>query len=132
VALIVVDTTVWVSALLNPSGAPARLLQAWLEGRLEVATSPDLPDELVDVLSQPRIRDGYRLTAVEVTRFVALMAEGARVVETTGQSYGCRDVDDDVVIETAVVAGVGLVVTRDTDLKGDAELAAWRTSASMS
>ena len=42
-----------------------------------------------------------------------------------GQLRLCRDPDDDVVIETAVVVGADVVVTRDDDLKGAPEVVAF-------
>jgi putative PIN family toxin of toxin-antitoxin system len=53
--LVVVDTNVWVSALLNPSGFPARLLRAFLEGQFTPVISRELIQELADVLSRPRL-----------------------------------------------------------------------------
>lgn len=120
--IVVVDTNVWISALLNPAGPPASLLQAWLDRRFQVATSPALLRELADVLARPRLRDRYRIAGEDAARFIELLAEGATVVQTSGRVYGCRDADDDTVIETAVRSGASLVVTRDDDLKGDSEL----------
>jgi putative PIN family toxin of toxin-antitoxin system len=81
-------------------------------------------DELADVLSRPRIRKRYVLADEDVATFIGLLVEGAEIVETVGESYGCRDADDDAVIETAVRSGAQHVVSRDDDLKDDAELAA--------
>jgi predicted nucleic acid-binding protein len=43
----VVDTNVWVSAFLNPSGFPARLIQAGKSGRFSIVGSLPLLDEYV-------------------------------------------------------------------------------------
>jgi predicted nucleic acid-binding protein len=37
------DTNVWVSALLNPEGAPARVVDAWREGAIDVVGQGLLP-----------------------------------------------------------------------------------------
>lgn len=118
----VVDTNVWVSALLNPAGPPALLFQAWVDRRFQVATSPRLLDELADVLTRPRLRDRYGISAEDAGRFIDLVAAGATVVGLANEAYGCRDADDDAVIETAVRSGATLLVTRDDDLKGDSDL----------
>lgn len=53
---VILDTNVLVSALLNPGGVPARLLDAWFEGRYELLTS-ELPlEELRLVTRHPRVR----------------------------------------------------------------------------
>ncbi len=44
---------VWVSAFINPSGPPARLVRAWTDGRYDVVVSLPLLDELADVLTRP-------------------------------------------------------------------------------
>jgi putative PIN family toxin of toxin-antitoxin system len=52
----ILDTNVLVSALLTPDGVPARLLDAWFEGRYELITSGQQLDELRLVTRHPRIR----------------------------------------------------------------------------
>lgn len=61
--VVVLDTNVWVSALLNPHGRPARLKDAWLAGRFQVwvTETVDLacqnwyPSLVVDAAGQPHI-----------------------------------------------------------------------------
>ena len=57
----VVDTNVWVSALLNPMGHPALVLEAFRNRRFVAILSPPLIEELIDVLSRPRIVEKYQL-----------------------------------------------------------------------
>lgn len=52
----VIDTNIWVSALLNPSGYPAKLRKAFEEGRFEVVISEPILKEIADVLSRPSKR----------------------------------------------------------------------------
>ena len=58
----VIDTNIWVSALLNPSGYPARLRKSFEKGVFKVVVSETILEELTDVLSRPRIRDKYDVT----------------------------------------------------------------------
>jgi len=53
---VILDTNVLVSALLTPDGVPARLLDAWFEGRYELLTSESQLEELRLVTRHPRIR----------------------------------------------------------------------------
>lgn len=55
------DTNVWVSALLNPSGIPARLITRWTQGDFTVVTSLPLLEELSEVLSRPRLKRKYQI-----------------------------------------------------------------------
>lgn len=122
--VVLFDTNVWVSALLNPHGAPARLIAAWLEARFEVALSLPLLEELADVLTRPRLLIKYRLSPQEIQTFLELLQGRARMVLPTGDLHLCRDLDDDWVLETAILSRAQYLVTRDDDIKGDNDLIA--------
>jgi len=117
-----VDTNVWISALINPHGYPARLKNAWLDGKFQIVVSVALLDELTDVLSRPRIRNKYRLKTEEIGEFLRLIAEKSITVTTTGTLRLCRDPDDDLMLETALNGNAIFAVSRDDDLKRDQEL----------
>lgn len=53
---VILDTNVLVSALLTPDGVPARLLDAWFEGRYELLTSESQLEELRLVTRHPKVR----------------------------------------------------------------------------
>jgi putative PIN family toxin of toxin-antitoxin system len=117
-----VDTNVWISALINPRGYPARLKDAWLDGKLQIVVSVALLDEIADVLSRPRIRDKYHLNTEDVKEFLRLIAGKSITVATTGTLHLCRDPDDDLMLETALNGSATFAVSRDDDLKRDQEL----------
>jgi uncharacterized protein len=114
----VVDTNVWVSALLNPAGPPARVRLALQERRFTLVTSEPLLAEVAEVLTRPRFARRYGITAADAHDLVALLRERGELVSVTGDVRLCRDPDDDVVIETALNGGADALVTRDDDLKG--------------
>lgn len=122
--VVVLDTNVWVSALLNPHGRPARLKDAWLAGRFQVVVSIPLLEEIADVLTRPRIQSKYGLSTEEIVQFLRLLQEHAIHVSPTGELHLCRDSDDDLILETAILGGAQYAVSRDDDLKGDTDLAA--------
>ncbi len=53
---VILDTNVLVSALLTPDGVPARLLDAWFEGRYELLSSEVQLEELRLVTRHPKVR----------------------------------------------------------------------------
>jgi putative PIN family toxin of toxin-antitoxin system len=114
--VVLLDANVWVSAFINPAGAPARLLAAWLDQRFEIVISLPLLEELSGVLTRPRITQKYPITTRQVEEFLQLLSRLAQLVVTTGSVHECRDPDDDVVLETALVGHARYVVTRDPDL----------------
>jgi putative PIN family toxin of toxin-antitoxin system len=119
----VVDTNIWVSAVISPKGAPARVLQAYRDGRFTLVTSETLLDEIRDVLNRPRIAGKYGIQADDVDALVDLMRQRAVLVTTTGAVHVCRDPDDDESIEVAIVGQADVVVSRDEDLARAPEVA---------
>jgi uncharacterized protein len=119
-----IDTNVWISALLNPTGYPARVIEAWRAGRFTVLTSAGLLDELADVLSRPRLQRKYDLNIEIISAYLSLIHERAVIVEPQGQLQLCRNPDDDVVLETAILGGARYLVSRNDDIKGNSELMA--------
>jgi len=119
----VLDTNIWVSAILNPFGEPARLLKKFFDGSLELVISAPLLEELADVLERPRIRDKYGITSRDVAELFLLIEERAEHVIPSGAIRICRDPDDDMVIEAAVAGKASFLVTRDDDLKSDPRVA---------
>jgi putative PIN family toxin of toxin-antitoxin system len=120
--LVVIDTNVWVSAFLNRKGFPARIKDAWVNGEFEVVLSSPLLQEISEVLHRPRIKDKYGLSEEEINQFLELLMRRAVLVTIGGQLRLCRDVRDNMFLETAIIGGVGYLISRDDDLKGDSNL----------
>ncbi len=120
--VVLIDTNIWVSALINPRGHPAQVVNAWLDGRFDVVLSLPLLQELVEVLHRPRIRHKRHIAEQDVQRLIDLLSEQAIRVELQGNLRLCRDPDDDLVVETAVLGQARYAITRDDDLKADADL----------
>ena len=118
----VVDTNVWVSGLLNPHGLPAEVVDAWCRGRFAAVVPAMVLEEIRDVLGRLRIRRRFRLTDEEVAEFVRSVGEGVSVIATSGLELGCRDPKDDALLEAATISSADAIVTRDDDLKRDADL----------
>lgn len=119
----VLDTNIWVSAVINPFGVPARIRRAFWSGRFTLITSPPLMEETADVLSRPRLARKYGVTANDIEELLTFIRERAEIVDVPGNIRVCRDPDDDMVIETAVAGGADVLVTGDADLGDDTEVA---------
>lgn len=120
--VVFVDTNVWVSAFINPSGFPARLHRAWRENRFQVVVSFPLLNELTDVLTRPRIIRKYPIRSTEVEEFLRLLIQRSQIVTPTGAVQECRDPDDDLILETALLGQARYAVSRDDDIKRDLDL----------
>lgn len=116
---VVIDTNVWVSALLNPSGYPAKIRKAFEEGLFEVVISEPILKEIADVLSRPKIKNKYGITGADIQELLILIEERSEHVLVSGDVRICRDKDDDFIIETAVKGKAKYLITRDDDVKSD-------------
>jgi hypothetical protein len=113
----VLDTNVLVSGLLSKQGPPHQVLDAWLEGYYALVTSLYLVDELIHVLSYPRIADRSRLAEREITNILAALLSQAEV--TPGQIHlpgVTRDPKDDAVVACAVEGEADYIISGDQDL----------------
>jgi uncharacterized protein len=118
---VVIDTSVWVSAILTPHGPPGQIVRAFREGRFQIVMSAYLFAELFEVLRRPRIRRRHA-DRPDAEELLALLRSRARVVETTGAIVVCRDPLDDLILETAIVGRARYLVSRDEDLTRDLAL----------
>ena len=120
---VVVDTNVWVSALINPRGFPARMLKAFYDQRFELVLSDPLLEELANVVSRSGVARRIDLSSDELVGVLVRMRATSDFVEVFGIEPVCRDPDDDMVIETVIRGDADVLVTRDDDLKGASEVA---------
>ena len=74
----VLDANVLVSALISRVGAPARLVELWLEGEFELVVCKTLLDEVQGTLTQPKISG--RVASEDALRFIWLLQEVGEVV----------------------------------------------------
>lgn len=119
---VLIDTNVWISALINPSGLPTSIERAWIEHKFNVVVSPYLLGELAEVLTRPRIKEKYHLTKAEIAKFIRLINESSIKVIPSGSMHICRDIFDDIVLETAILGKAKYLITRDDDIKRDINL----------
>jgi len=118
----VIDTNVWVSAVLNPHGAPAQVMDAFRKARFVVVLSQPLLDELQQVLTRPRLIQRLTYNTQMVQELVNLLRTRAVWVKIQDDISICRDPHDNMVLETAILGRAEYLVTRDDDLKRDLEL----------
>lgn len=109
----VVDTNVLISALLQPSGRTAEVLEA-VRADGVLVFSDETFAELASRLMQPKF-DRYVDPGLR-QRFLSDLAAVAEWVAIAGVVHGCRDVDDDKFLETAINAEADCIVTGDADL----------------
>lgn len=110
----VLDTDVWVSALLSPSGASAALILALEARQFQAVWSEPLWRELREVLADPELRVRYRISDAEVRLLQAILRRYGRQATIRGRSGLCDDPGDDKVVETALLGKVAYLVSHNT------------------
>lgn len=112
----VVDTNILVSALIRPHGSVGPVLHRLRLGHYILLYTQSILEELVDVLSRPRIRDKYGVTEDDVKTVVALVLLRGKPVTVYKTLAVCRDSKDNKFLEAAVAGKADVNVTGDEDL----------------
>ena len=114
---VVVDTNVFVSALLSPQGVPSQLFVYWGQHFFDLLVSEESMDELARVLQYPKIRKGLRSTDAELAEFVRLFKEkGLLVTPQETIRAITADVSDNLYLEIAVAGDAQCIVSGDKHL----------------
>jgi len=113
----VLDPNVIISAVLSPSGSPAKVVRAWLGGGYELVVSPLLLEELARALGCPKLR--ARVTDAEAQELLDLLRGGGDVRDDPTGPPPIRSPDpgDDYLIALAAAAQA-LIVSGDRHLLG--------------
>lgn len=113
---VVVDTNVWISAALSPSGTPAQVVRRVLASAIPVLSEPTFA-ELEHRLWLPKFD---RFLSMEVRHAILhdLGAAGhwTEIPPDIGSRKHCRDADDDKFIHAALAANAAWLVSGDKDL----------------
>jgi putative PIN family toxin of toxin-antitoxin system len=128
----ILDVNVLISALISPSGSPARLLLAWQEGRFELIVSPALLAELRRALAYPKLE--RLVPPADADAFVAWLSRSALLARdaTDPPPIHAADPNDDCLLALAaeqraeLVSGDGhlLALVGDYPIAGPADFLA--------
>lgn len=113
----VIDTNILVRAMLNPDGSVGPVVDLLRDGHYLFLYSQATLNELIDVLSRPRMVRRYGLTPDEVDALCALVIRRGETVRSSRSITVCRDTKDNKFLEVAVAGRADVIVTGDKDLK---------------
>lgn len=113
---VVIDANVYVSALISSSGAPARIVKHWLQGKFDVLISQAIVDEILRVTGYEKLQKYARLRENR-REFVQLLVDQAIWVEPT-ETPGVveEDESDNRCAECAVAGNAQYLVSGDPHL----------------
>jgi len=115
----VIDTNVFVSAIVFPSSIPRQCVDRALDQDLLLFSDATM-SELQEVLSRSKFD---RYVSRERRLFLAQLASVAEVVPIIQLARECRDPKDDKFLEVALNGRADVIITGDEDLL---ELHPWR------
>jgi putative PIN family toxin of toxin-antitoxin system len=114
---IVLDSNVFVSALINPRGKPAQILNYVFGNKIRLFTSPPIIEELERVLSYPKLVKRHGLEKQELKEFVSdllsimSLVEGKKALEVIAE-----DPADNNYLSCALDAKADFIVSGDIHL----------------
>jgi putative PIN family toxin of toxin-antitoxin system len=113
---VVLDTNVWISAVLSNRGSPARVLRLVLDRCCPVFSDVTFA-ELETRLQRPKF-DRYLSLDLRrrILHDVNAVADWVDIPPAIAAQTWCRDADDDHFIRVALAARARLLVTGDADL----------------
>lgn len=120
----VLDTNVWVSAILTPGNPPAKILELALTGKIRLIISPGILREIGQVLKYPKVKKAlrkHRITSQEVNDVILKLLKAAVITPGEILAEGVSDDPaDDMIIACALEGHADFIISGDhhlTDLK---------------
>jgi putative PIN family toxin of toxin-antitoxin system len=116
--VVVLDTNVFVSGLLSPTGVPGLILSRFRGGHFDICTSKDQIREIQKVLRRPSLSRALPTgTNREVLRFFLQFKRLTRVYSPPRLTWDFGDRDDHFLLDLAVHAKAHFLVTGDKALR---------------
>ena len=120
----VLDTNVWVSAILSPGNPPAKILEFALTGKMRLIISPGIIREIGQVLKYPKVKKAlkkHRISSQEVDDVILKLLKAAVISSGEILAAGVSDDPaDDMVIACALEGHADFIISGDhhlTDLE---------------
>jgi putative PIN family toxin of toxin-antitoxin system len=110
--IVIIDTNVWVSALQfgGKGTTPVRAVEKVLRWEI-LATAREINTEIQRILVEK-----FQWYSSDAERLIASYFTRAIYVTLTGFVHVCRDPNDDMILECAILAGAQAIISGDKDL----------------
>jgi len=112
----VVDTGIFVSALIRRKGTIGAVLRGLRAGQYTVIYSTAILVEIIDVLGRDKFRIKYHIEPDDITALVNLIRLRGELVIPAQTITACRDPKDDKFLEAALAGAADCIVSGDADL----------------
>ena len=114
---IVIDTNIFVSALITPRSNSAKVLRLWEDNVFEVLVSGEILSEISEVLSYPKIKKYHDLNVLSVKKLLGEYADAAFFIKTRDKLDVIKeDPSDNKFLECALAGKADFIVSGDKHL----------------
>lgn len=110
---VVLDTNIYIRALLSPSGGSSKLLSLWLRKSLVLYTSRLQIAELKEAVNAINEDGRVSISVDDFAALLKLLEARANLVPSSRQNQVSPDPDDDWIIGIAIKAKANLLVTEN-------------------
>ena len=114
---VVLDTTVFVRALINPHSRCGRIVFNYAD-RFTLVVSKETMQELLEVIQRPSLTSKYRgLAKINARKVIEIASNAVAVsIQLDDMPATSRDPNDNIFIATAVTTQADYLVSEDRDL----------------
>jgi len=110
----VLDTVVFVRALINPHGPSGKIIKK-IE-KFDIVTSPPIIKEVLEVLFRSSLQKKFRLSQLVDIEEILEVIKQASVVKPKEKIKICRDPKDNKFLECALAGKADYIISEDKDL----------------
>jgi putative PIN family toxin of toxin-antitoxin system len=108
--IVVIDSNIFLSALISPFGPPAKIFNAWLEGRFRVATCWEQIEELRSASRYPKFKE---ILKPHLVGKLLNTLHGSDIHRGIRKRHTADDPTDSYLLDLADIAGAHYLVTGD-------------------
>ncbi|MEW6716554.1 MAG: putative toxin-antitoxin system toxin component, PIN family [Chloroflexota bacterium] len=112
----VIDTGVFVSALIRRQGTTGAILRALRDGHFSAIYATDMLVEIIDVLGQEKFQNKYHIHPDDISALIHLIRLRGELVIPKQLVSACRDPQDDKFLTAALTGRADCIVSGDADL----------------
>ena len=114
----VIDTGIFVSALIRSWGTIGSVLRALRDGNFTAIYTTEILVEIIDVLGRDKFRVKYHIEPDDVSALIYLIRLRGELVIPDQTVDACRDPKDNKFLEAALAGKADCIVSGDADLLG--------------
>lgn len=112
----VIDTGIFVSALIRKGGTLGSILGALRDGSFSAVYTTDTLVEIIDVLGRDKFRIKYHIEPDDISALIHLIRLRGELVIPNDKVTACRDPKDDKFLEAGLAGSADCIVSGDSDL----------------